>query len=74
MVVRLVAALGIVRTDPGAIKCPELGCGADLIAVVELKATPLDAADTEDGTAYIGIESNIIALEGCEHAAAWEPE
>lgn len=63
------AGLGIVRTNPGAIKCPE--CQAEVTAVVELTGTALAA--TDDETAYIAIESNVLALEGCEHAEAWEP-
>jgi len=66
------AKLGTVRTDPGAMKCQVNGCGADVTAVIELKATPLE--HESDDVVYFGIESNIIALEGCEHAEAWEPE
>lgn len=67
------AGLGIDRTDPGAIQCPE--CKADVVAVLELRGTALAMeGDKIEDTAYIAIESNVIALEGCEHAEAWEPE
>lgn len=60
--------LGVVRTEPGTVKCPE--CAQDVTAVVHVKLTPL--AGPADAP-YVGVESEIVALEGCEHAAAWKP-